>query len=793
MDAIFRELTEAQREAVGHLDGPMLILAGPGSGKTRVVTHRIANMLNQGVRPWQIAAQTITNKAADEMRMRVDTLSPGQPVWMGTFHRFCAQLLRRHATMVGLSENYSIYDTSDSKQAMKRAIAAAGVSTTHASPDQIASSISHAKNRLTTPEMMEGHALKPRDAIAARVYPVYQKQLLTANAVDFDDLLLHIAKLLRENPEIRSELDHKYKYILVDEYQDTNLAQYAIVRALSIDAPNLAVTGDPDQSIYGWRGADLNNILDFEKDYPNVKTVRLEQNYRSTPNVLRVADQLIRHNRRRKPKKLFTDNEEGVPVVLRFYEDGYQEADSIVDEIANAVMTQGLRPSDFAIFCRMNAMTRSLEHAFRNRSIPYQIVNGLEFYQRREIKDLLAYLHLINNPNHDVALTRVINVPTRGIGAKTVERIRNHADQHGITMLEAARQVDHVAGLAKRAQTMVRKFINLYDNLSVTAAATMEALLRYLVEEISIEHHLEKTSVDQQDGNSLANVDELISAAVEFDRQHPDDGSLEAFLEQVALVADTDAFDGTNERVTVMTLHAAKGLEFPHVFIIGVEDDMLPHKRSKESESELEEERRLLFVGITRAKQWLQLSCCKRRAMRGDVRPVIPSPFLNELPLEEMNRVETSQEQDWFDEDPYASDDTFDESYPESWDLPDETSQQKDNDSNDELASDTTAVIPNETSQLPQEELAEAVARKKRSNAAMSIASSLKTAADLLSNPTPPLRAYSQGMLVRHADHGDGTIVSITGRGPKRIARVRFDDEERSFRLAFADLQVLDD
>jgi len=793
MDAIFRDLTEAQREAVGHLDGPMLILAGPGSGKTRVVTHRIANMLNNGVRPWQIAALTFTNKAADEMRTRVDALAPGQPVWMGTFHRFCAQLLRRHATMVGLSENYSIYDMSDSKQAMKRAIAAAGVSTTHASPEQIASSISHAKNRLTTPEMMEGHALKPRDAIAARVYPVYQKQLLTANAVDFDDLLLHIARLLRENPEIRSELDHKYKYILVDEYQDTNLAQYAIVRALSIDAPNLAVTGDPDQSIYGWRGADLNNILDFEKDYPKVKTVRLEQNYRSTPNVLRVADQLIRHNRRRKPKKLFTENEEGAAVILRFYEDGYQEADSIVDEISNAVMTQGLRPSDFAIFCRMNAMTRSLEHAFRNRSIPYQIVNGLEFYQRREIKDLLAYLHLINNPNHDVALTRIINVPTRGIGAKTVERIRDHADKHGITMLESARQADHIEGLAKRSATMVRKFIKIYDNLSIKATAPLEDLLRYLVEEIGFEQYLEKTSVDQQDGNSLANVDELISAAVEFDRQHPDDGSLEAFLEQVALVADSDAFDGSKERVTLMTLHAAKGLEFPHVFIIGVEDDMLPHKRSKESEAEIEEERRLLFVGITRAKQWLQLSCCKRRAMRGDVRPVIPSPFLNELPLEEMKRVETSTEQDWFDEDPYASDDSFDESYPESWDLPDEASPESGNKPDVDIASESQEVTPDETTQLTEDDLAEAAARKKQQNVAVSIASSLKTAADLLSNPTTPLRAYSEGMLVRHADHGDGTIVSITGRGPKRIARVRFNEEERSFRLAFADLQVLED
>lgn len=360
-------------------------------------------------------------------------------------------------------------------------------------------------------------------------------------------------------------------------------------------------------------------------------------------------------------------------------------------------------------------------------------------------------------------------------------------------MLESARQTDQIEGLAKRSATMVRKFIKIYDNLSIKATAPLEDLLRFLVEEIGFEQHLEKTSVDQQDGNSLANVDELISAAVEFDRQHPDDGSLEAFLEQVALVADSDAFDGSSERVTLMTLHAAKGLEFPHVFIIGVEDDMLPHKRSKESEAELEEERRLLFVGITRAKQWLQLSCCKRRAMRGDVRPVIPSPFLNELPLEEMKRVETSREEDWFDEDPYANDDSFDESYPESWDLPDAASPESGGNSGDEMTSESTDLAHDETTQLTEDELAATAAGKKQQKTPVSIASSLKTAADLLSNPTTPLRAYCEGMLVRHADHGDGTIVSITGRGPKRIARVRFEDEERSFRLAFADLRVIKD
>ncbi len=777
MDAIFKELTDAQLDAVTHVDGPLLILAGPGSGKTRVVTHRIAYMISEGVQPWQIAALTFTNKAADEMRMRVDVLAPGQNVWMGTFHRFCAQLLRRYASMVGLSENYSIYDTSDTKQAMKRAIEAAGVTSSHASPEQIASSISRAKNRLVGPETMQNQALRPKEAIAARVYPVYQQQLLTANAVDFDDLLLHIANLLRENPEVRSELDARFKYILVDEYQDTNLAQYAIVRALSINQPNLAVTGDPDQSIYGWRGADLNNILDFEKDYPDVKTVRLEQNYRSTPNILRVADQLIRHNRRRKQKGLFTDNDEGEQVILRMFADGYREADGVADEIAQAIVTGGLSPKDFAVFCRMNALTRSLEHALRNRSIPYQIVNGLEFYQRKEIKDLLAYLHLINNPNHDVALTRIINTPTRGIGAKTIERIRGFADAHRIPMLEAARRAGEIPSLAKRSASMVAKFISIYDRLCIKATAPLEDLLRYLVDETGYEEYLDKTSVDQQDSNPMANVDELITAAVEFDRQNPDDGSLEAFLEQVALVSDTDAFEDATDRVTLMTLHAAKGLEFPRVFIVGVEDDLLPHARSKENESQFEEERRLLFVGITRAKEWLQLSCCKRRAVRGDVRPVIPSPFLNELPLEEMRRLESTVERDWFD------DDVHDESYPESWDVPDDEPV-------DESASaEFPAAAQDDICQLPDDERP---SHTNESRSGFTAVSQLKTAADMLAGRVTPITAYREGTVVRHQQYGDGTIVAVTGRGPKRTARVAFPDAEREFRLAFANLEVLE-
>lgn len=773
-----QQLTAAQQEAVEHQDGPMLILAGPGSGKTRVVTHRIANLLQIGIPAHQIAALTFTNKAAQEMGNRLATIAPGQDVWMGTFHRFCARLLRRYASMVGLAENYSIYDTSDSKQAMKRAIAAAEVSTSHTSADQIAAVISRAKNRLVSPEMMQGQSLRHNEAVAARVYPVYQKQLLLSNAVDFDDLLFHVANLLRENPELRSELDSRYRYIMVDEYQDTNLAQYAIVRSLSVDYPNLAVTGDPDQSIYGWRGADINNILDFEKDYPHVKTVRLEKNYRSAPNILRIADQLIKHNTRRKDKQLLTDREEGAPVVLRMYEDGYREADDIADQITAAIQNEGCRPQDFAVFCRMNALTRSVEHAFRSRGLPYQIVNGVEFYQRKEIKDLLAYFHLVNNPAHDVALQRVINVPTRGIGAKSIERLRDFADGNGLTLLDAARHSDQIEALPTRSATKIRQFVEMFDRLSLKATGSLEELLLHLLEQTDYRAFLRKSSVDEQDNSPLANVDELLTAAVEFDRQFPEDGSLEAFLEQVALVSDTDAFDEENDRVTLMTMHAAKGLEFPRVFIIGVEDDLLPHYRSKEDPMQVEEERRLLFVGITRAEERLQLSCCKRRALRGDLRPVVGSPFLMELPREEMRFIEPEDSNQFFD----SGDEFGDESFSVDGDAPEIWDQSNDSATTNEI---------DEVCQLPPDELPAKKAAKKPAL----IPAGLKTAANLLNEQSNddkiPLNDFRNGMIVHHEEYGAGKVTAVSGRGPKRTATIEFSSgAARSFRLAFAKLTL---
>ncbi len=816
MDAIFKGLTEPQTQAVKHIDGPMLILAGPGSGKTRVVTHRIANLLQHDIPPWQIAALTFTNKAADEMRLSVNLLAPNQPVWMGTFHRFCSQLLRRYAPMVGLGENYSIYDMSDAKQALKHAITLVGVSTSHTSPEKIAASISRAKNRLVAPEQMAENTTRVEDTLAAKVYPVYQQQLLTSNAVDFDDLLYHIARLLRENPDLRQELDGKFRYIMVDEYQDTNLAQYAIVRALSVNHPNLAVTGDPDQSIYGWRGADLNNILDFEKDYPNVTTVRLEQNYRSTPNILRVADQLIRHNRRRKQKELFTHNDEGDQVVMRMYSDGYEEADGIADEIATAIATENIRPSDVAIFCRMNALTRALEHSLRGRGIPYQIVNGVEFYQRKEIKDLLAYLHLINNPSHDVALTRVINTPTRAIGAKTVSRLREFADDNHITMLEAARHAGKINSLAKRSATAVAKFVKLYDEIALKATAPLEDILRTLVEKTEYDKFLEKTVVEGQDSSALGNVDELISAAVEFDRQNPEDRSLEAFLEQVALVSDTDAIDGETDRVMLMTMHAAKGLEFPYVYLIAFEEGILPHSRSVNELKQLEEERRLAFVGITRAKSELQISLAARRMQRGSMSYAVPSQFVGELPKDLMDvvmpsiqyepefepvshqaRLKNSPAFSEFEEpdiDIHADNSVNSSSNAEPTENQDagpalEEFEQELSESSD------SQIEHEENDPLAQEELERAEQEKKAEQASVraAIAAKITTASQLYSpknnGPIEQTEVFQVGMLVSHPEQGAGKIASLSGSGKRRVASIEFfNGEQRKYTLAFSKL-----
>ena len=726
MNSLLTGLTDAQREAVLHVEGPLLILAGPGSGKTRVVTHRIANLLQMGVSGRQILALTFTNKAADEMRSRVERLSPNHGAWISTFHRFCARLLRQHSPLVGLHENYTIYDADDSGKLLRRTLADLKLATATFTPEAVASAISWAKNNLIPASQYQPRAGHAVGSVVQQVYPAYQQRLRNSNAVDFDDLLLHVALLLRENPEVRQELDERYRFILVDEYQDTNLAQYAIARALSVDHPNLAVTGDPDQSIYGWRGANLRNILDFEKDFPLVRVVRLERNYRSTKRILHVAGHLIRHNVKRKEKDLFTENDEGVPVRLVSYPTQKEEADQVVAQIAQQITDGRRRPRDFAIFYRINALSRAFEFALREHGIPYQMINGLEFFQRKEIKDVLAYLRLINNPQDSEALLRVINTPARGIGKKALEQLSAFAREQGCSLFEAVHEARQVDGLAKRAVESVVRFAALADRLTAAATGPVEELMGLLLSETGYQAAL-KESDDETDQDRLANIEELLTVAREFDERYAGTGPLESFLEEASLVSDLDAFEAETDRVTLMTLHASKGLEFPVVFLTAVEEGLLPHERSRMNPDQLEEERRLMFVGITRAQNELQISTAQYRDFRGQRKMTIPSQFLMELPREEMNVCELEPVIPAWTE--------------PVWEPPE----------------------PEPTPRAP-------------SMAALGL--NLMTAAELVSQgqDSPPVspEAFHHGMLVRHPKYGLGRIAALSGTGPGRRATVDF-------------------
>ncbi|HMP78293.1 MAG TPA: UvrD-helicase domain-containing protein, partial [Pirellulaceae bacterium] len=647
-EAILAPLNEQQRCAVTTIEGPLLVLAGPGSGKTRVVTHRIAYMIDQGVSPRDIVALTFTNKAADEMRTRLLELAPDQPVWMGTFHRFCSRLLRTYAGLVGLSENFTIYDTDDSRKLLKEAVQAADIDLRHYTPDAIFEQIGKLKHVGITSEQFRPNPGSQMHRILEQVYPRYQQMLRWANAVDFNDLLLLVVQMLIENPELRRSLDRRYAYMLVDEYQDTNTVQYKLIRLLNQEIQNLAVTGDPDQSIYGWRGANIRNILDFEKDYKNCQVVRLEQNYRSTKSILTVADQLIMNNHHRKHKTLRTDNPPGAPVRFVEHLQPTDEARQIAAAIATEVADGRRQPQDFAILYRTNFLSRALEHALREAGIPYQIVQGLEFYQRREIKDLLAYLHLLNNESNSLALERIINVPPRAIGTTTMKKLKRYALECGVSLLAAARQAGVVPGLNKATSVKVSQFVATFDKIAESRHQAVGDILAAVLRETSYRDWLVEGKGGGEEGHERAsNVDELLNAAVEFDMQHPDDGGLEAFLEQTALVSDTDAWESTSNYVTLLTIHAAKGLEFPVVFIIGLEDGLLPHERSQNDPMQLEEERRLLFVGITRAQQELCLSRCYKRGHQGYEKLAIASRFLMELPRHVMDMGTLDGHIDW--------------------------------------------------------------------------------------------------------------------------------------------------
>ncbi len=745
------DLTPSQQLAVEHVDGPLLVLAGPGSGKTRVITRRIAHLIEQGVDPRQILAITFTNKAATEMGTRLADILPGcrvgvRPplgVWVSTFHRFCARQLRQRAEAVGLAANFTIFDTADQRQLIKQTLRELDIDAVHYPPARIASRISRAKNDLQTADAFARRFQESigdhMQAVVARVYPKYQQALLNSNAVDFDDLLLHVVTLLSENPELRRELDARFRYVLVDEYQDTNSAQYRIVAALSQDHPNLCVTGDPDQSIYGWRGARIDNILRFEADYPTARVVRLEQNFRSTGRILRAAEGLITHNTYRKAKSLVTDNAEGTPVELLCFRDGKHEADFVAREIRRLVSSGERRWADFALFYRVNALSREMERALTRHRVPYQIAAGVEFYERAEIKDMLAYLRLIYNPHDSGAFQRIVNRPLRGIGKTTQTRLAKWAASEGVNLLEAAGRADQVPKLSKRAVGALKHFAEMLDDFSRDQIGSIETLIETVINRTAYTAAW-RESESEQDHERLANVDELRTAARQYDREFNDESTLEGFLEMSSLAGDVDSLDETAGAVTLMTLHAAKGLEFPVVYILAVEHGLIPHERSVRHDDlrELEEERRLLFVGMTRAEEQLFLTQTVSREFRGRRLTTVPSEFLQETELALNDQTGESS---------VARPEPSDGRGRHSGGTPPRPSK--------------TQSVPPRPEDRPL----------------------LTTAADLLNgtrNSAEISQGFAVGMTVRHPHYGLGTVVTIGGFAKRRTVTVEFEQDDRS-------------
>ncbi len=641
--AILADLNPPQREAVLLTEGPLLILAGAGSGKTRVITHRIAYLIGElNIRPWNVLAVTFTNKAAEEMRERVANLlgAEGLNVWVGTFHATCVKILRKSAQHLGLRSSFVIYDEGDQLALLRMCLRELDLSERVIHPRVVQSRISRAKNDLLTPAEYAAQAADYLEERVARIYYRYQAALQRNGALDFDDLLTETVRLFLERPMILTSYQDLWSYIMVDEYQDTNHAQYRLIRLLAERHQNLAVVGDDDQSIYRWRGADLGNILDFERDYPLCKVIRLEQNYRSTKSILEAASSVIAWNRGRKEKRLWTDNDAGEPIGFCHARDEEDEAVFIVETIRHLAVQEGYSFDDFAVFYRVNAQSRVLEDAMRRAVVPYVIVGGLRFYERKEIRDLLAYLRLIANPADSVGFLRAVNVPPRGIGRTTLDRLTEFAMASGLSLWEACAEIEKHGLLPTRQLKALQDFRSLIDRFVMRLPETsVPDLVSTLLHETGYVAELEKEGTPDA-LSRIENLRELISAAQDF-TQRSEDTSLHAFLDMVSLLTDVDeSLKETGGKVTLMTLHMAKGLEFPVVFIAGMEEGLIPHGRAYTDPEELEEERRLCYVGMTRAKRRLFLTTAVQRRLYGAESFNLPSRFLEEIKPHLLHRIE---------------------------------------------------------------------------------------------------------------------------------------------------------
>lgn len=635
---IYEGLNPQQQEAVLHTEGPLLILAGAGSGKTRVLTHRIAYLIKEkGVNPWNIMAITFTNKAAGEMRERVDRLVEmgSESVWVSTFHSSCVRILRRYIDRIGYENNFSIYDADDQKTIMKDICKRLNIDTKITKEKMLLGTISKAKDEGISPQEYQLNAMGDyKLQKVAEVYTEYQNQLKKNNALDFDDLLVKTVELFKSCPEVLDSYRERLRYIMVDEYQDTNTIQFQFVSLLAGKYRNLCVVGDDDQSIYKFRGANIGNILNFEEVFPDAKVIKLEQNYRSTQNILDCANEVIRNNQGRKEKKLWTENRAGELIHFRQFLNGYEEAEFIAGDIQDKVRRAENNYKDFAILYRTNAQSRLFEEKFLLANIPYKLVGGVNFYARKEIKDILAYLKTVDNARDDIAVKRIINVPKRGIGAASINKIQDYANKEGISFYEAAKIAEEIPGMGRSA-AKVKPFVTFIQSLrSRLEYLSIRELFKNIIEETGYVKELEAEETEEANAR-IENIDELFSKIVTYEEEneHP---TLGGFLEEVALIADIDTVEESDDRVLLMTLHSAKGLEFPNVYLAGMEDGIFPNYMTITSDDrdELEEERRLCYVGMTRAMQHLTLTCAQMRMIRGETQYNKVSRFVREIPRE---------------------------------------------------------------------------------------------------------------------------------------------------------------
>ena len=741
--SIYDTLNELQREAVLHADGPLLILAGAGSGKTRVLTHRIAYLIEElGVNPWNILAITFTNKAAGEMRQRVDNLVGfgSESIWVSTFHSMCVRILRRFIDRLGYDSRFTIYDTDDQKTLMKAVCKKVDIDTKQFKERMLLSVISSAKNEMILPEEFELNAGGDFAQLKiAKVYREYEAQLKANNALDFDDLLVKTVQLLQTQPDVRENYQERFRYIMVDEYQDTNTVQFKLVSLLAGKYRNLCVVGDDDQSIYKFRGANIRNILDFEKEYPDAKVIKLEQNYRSTGNILNAANGVIRNNKGRKNKTLWTANGEGEKISLRQFDTAYDEAEFIAEDIKKEVR-DGASYNDNAVLYRTNAQSRLLEEKFIAMNIPYKIVGGINFYARREIKDILAYLKTVDNGQDDLSVRRIINVPKRGIGLTTINRIQEAADERGISFYEALLAPEMIPGVGRSASKL-DSFAALIEYFK--GQAEKESLTDLLNEILDMTGYAQNLEADDEiDAESrLQNIEELLNkaAAYEEDCEDRDEkATLSGFLEEVALVADIDSLEEDQDYVVLMTLHSAKGLEFPHVYLAGMEDGLFPSYMTiiGDDPEELEEERRLCYVGITRAEQKLTLTCARKRMVRGETQYNRISRFVSEIPPELLDTG--SRKRTYFTED------------------------------------DGTDSNSAGNSLFPDGRSAAAGSSRSKSYASKKPFSALTKGSQLTAQKSDSL-AYGVGDRVRHVKFGEGTVLDIKEGGRDFEVTVEFD------------------